>query len=130
MATKINERQYALAGYGMFKPANIGAGNGLTFALPPGAILLRLTATTLTAFNGTTPTMTASDGTTTFVNAQSVAAAGAVTVAVAQKFYPTGGEIDFSITESAASGLVPATAGQSIAVVTYVQAGRGGEVQG
>ena len=60
MATKINERQYALAGYGMFKPANIGAGNGLTFALPPGAVLLRLTATTLTAFNGTTPTMTAS----------------------------------------------------------------------
>lgn len=124
MATKINERQYALAGYGMFKPANIGAGNGLTFALPPGAILLRLTATTLTAFNGTTPTMTASDGTTTFVNAVDLTSAGTETATVVPKSYPTGGTITVS------GGGTAGAAGLAAVVLEYIVENRANESQG
>lgn len=124
MATKINERQYALAGYGMFKPANIGAGNGLTFALPPGAILLRLTATTLTAFNGTTPTMTASDGTTTFVNAADLTSAGTETATVVPKSYPTGGTITVS------GGGTAGAAGLAAVVLEYIVENRANESQG
>ena len=124
MATKINERQYALAGYGMFKPANIGAGNGLTFALPPGAILLRLNATTLTAFNGTTPTMTASDGTTTFVNAVDLTSAGTETATVVPKSYPTGGTITVS------GGGTAGTAGLAAVVLEYIVENRANESQG
>ena len=124
MATKINERQYALAGYGMFKPANIGAGNGLTFALPPGAVLLRLTATTLTAFNGTTPTMTASDGTTTFVNAVDLTSAGTETATVVPKSYPTGGTITVS------GGGTAGAAGLAAVVLEYIVENRANESQG
>ena len=124
MATKINERQYALAGYGMFKPANIGAGNGLTFALPPGAILLRLTATTLTAFNGTTPTMTASGGTTTFVNAVDLTSAGTETATVVPKGYPTGGTITVS------GGGTAGAAGLAAVVLEYIVENRANESQG
>lgn len=124
MATKINERQYALAGYGMFKPANIGAGNGLTFALPPGAILLRLTATTLTAFNGTTPTMTASDGTTTFVSAVDLTSAGTETATVVPKSYPTGGTITVS------GGGTAGAAGLAAVVLEYIVENRANESQG
>lgn len=124
MATKINERQYALAGYGMFKPANIGAGNGLTFALPPGAILLRLTATTLTAFNGTTPTMTVSDGTTTFVNAADLTSAGTETATVVPKSYPTGGTITVS------GGGTAGAAGLATVVLEYIVENRANESQG
>ena len=124
MATKINERQYALAGYGMFKPANIGAGNGLTFALPPGAILLRLTATTLTAFNGTTPTMTASDGTTTFVSAVDLTSAGTETATVVPKSYPTGGTITVS------GGGTAGAAGLAAVVLEYIVESRANESQG
>jgi len=39
--------------------AAVGAGKGLEFTLPPGALLLRITVQTTTAFNGTTPTLAA-----------------------------------------------------------------------
>ena len=134
MSSNAFDRQDVLAIVVVLTPKQSGAANSVKAKLPQGALVLGVDLLTQVAFNtgGTTPTATATitDGTTVFVNAQSVASTGDETVAVEKKFYPTGGEIDFSITEGAASGLVPATAGQSIAVVTYVQAGRGGEVQG
>jgi hypothetical protein len=101
---------------------NIGSGNGKTVKLPLGAELLRLTYHTVTAFNsGTTGTGTVSDGTTTFVNAVDVKSAGSETVSNVPKFYPSGGELTFSLAETG----TPATAGRVIATAEYVVNGTG-----
>lgn len=122
--TNSTERQYALTAYSHFKPTNLGANNGITFKLPPGAILLRLTATTITGFDGTTPVLTVSDGTTTFVNAVDLASTGAETVTVVPKRYPTGGTIT-------ASGTVTGTptAGLAAVVIEYIVENRANEAQ-
>jgi len=134
MSTNAFDRQSVLSIVVPLTPANSGAANSVKAKLPHGALVTNVDLLTATAFNtdGTTPVATATitDGTTVFVNAQSVLNTGDETVAVEKKYYPTGGEITFSIAESAASGLVAATAGLSIAVVHYVQVGRGGDVQG
>lgn len=126
-------RQDILAIVVELTPKNSGAANSVKAKVPQGAHVLDVDLFTAQAFNtgGTTPVVTGSigDGTTTFVNAQDLSSAGNETAAVEKKFYPTGGEITFSIAESAASGLVPATAGRAIGVVQYVQLGRGGAIQ-
>ncbi len=114
--------------------ANVGTGKEVTAKLPQGAVITAITALGTTAFNtgGTTPavTLTVSDGTTTFVNAQSVATTGKKTVATDTKHFPTGGTLTFSIAESAASGLVPATEGAVAVIVQYAQIGAGGSIYG
>lgn len=122
--TNSNERQYALTAYSHFKPANLGANNGVAFKLPPGAILLRLTATTITGFDGTTPVLTVSDGTTTFVNAVDLASTGAETVTVVPKRYPTGGTITASGTVTGSP-----TAGLAAVVLEYIVENRANEAQ-
>lgn len=134
MSPKPYERQTVLAILADLGVENIGSGNGVTAKLPQGALVVGVGLLGVEAFNtdGTTPTATAtvSDGTTIFVNAQSVATTGDKTVEVNRKFYPTGGEIIFSLAEGAASGLVPATEGRALGIVQYIQLGRGGEIQG
>lgn len=134
MSTNAFERQSVLAIVVELTPKNSGAANSVKAKLPKGALVINVDLHTAVAFNtgGGTPVATGSigDGTTTFVNAQSLTSTGDETVAVEKKFYPNGGEIEFSVAESAASGLVPATAGLAVGLVEYVQVGRGGEIQG
>lgn len=134
MSTNAFDRQKVLAVVAELGIENIGAGKGVTGKLPQGAVIVGVLPLVTTAFNtaGTTPaaTITVSDGTTTFVNAQSVLAIGAKTVAVSSKHYPTGGTVTVSLAESAASGLVPATAGKVVVAIQYVQLGAGGDIYG
>lgn len=124
--TKITARQSPVTALVAIGPANMGTDNGVTLRLPQGAYVTDVKAVGTVAFDsGTTATMTVGDGTTTFVNAQSIAAAGAVTVAVGQKFYPTGG----TITVSAAQTGDDATVGQALVAVQYVELGRWSENQ-
>lgn len=126
MATKQDIRQYPLVALVEIGPANIGTGNGVTIAIPGGAIVTKVALLTATAFNSeTTTTGTISDGTTTFVNAQDLKTAGAETVAVATKYYPT----PATITVSAAQTGAAATAGLAFATVEYVIKGRWSENQ-
>ena len=134
MSTNAFDRQKVLAVVAELGIENIGAGKGVTAKLPQGAVIVGVLPLVTTAFNtgGTTPaaTITVSDGTTTFVNAQSVLTAGAKTVAVSSKHYPAGGTVTVSLAESAASGLVPATAGNAVVTIQYVQLGAGGDIYG
>lgn len=122
MTKKLIDRQWPLATFAVVGADNVGAGKGLEFTLPPGALLLRLAVQTTTAFNGTTPTLTVGDGTTTFANGVDISSAGAETVTGVPKFYPTGGKV--SIT-AAGTGV---SSGEAIVVAEYVVKNRGNEI--
>lgn len=127
MSTKIVARQMVRSVVADLGPANIGAGNGFTARLPQGAILARLIALTVTAFDSaTTTTLTVTDGTTVFVNAQDVQSTGSETVANAPKYYPSGGELQFNLAETGAA----ATEGRVLVVAEYYAVGNGDEVYG
>lgn len=113
--TVVAQRQYPLVGYALAGIANIGAGNGFDFKLPPKAYLTDVFFDTITAFDGTTNTVTASDGTTTFINAQDIKSTGRETVAVPNKYYPSGGTISFTLAQTGA-----ATVGAGVAMVRYI----------
>lgn len=134
MNTNKYDRQRVLTSVVTFDISNIGTGKGIDVKYPQGTVIIGVTPLVNTAFNtdGTTPaaTMTISDGTTTFVNAQSILTAGAKTVAVGAKLLPQGGTLSLTLAESAASGLVPATAGAGVLVIQYVQLGAGGDIYG
>ena len=134
MSTNAYNRQPVLTITAPISIENIGAGKGIEAKLPQGAVVIGVLALISTAFNtdGTTPvaTLTVADGTTTFVNAQSVLTTGAKTVAVSSKHYAQGGSVTVSLAQSAASGLVPATAGAGVVVIQYVQLGAGGDIYG
>lgn len=126
-------RQDLLVALVLLTPADI-AGGGFSAKIPQGAWVTNIVGQKVAAFDtgGTTPvvTLTVGDGTTTFINAQSLAATGAVTAATTQKYYPQGGTITGTIAESAASGLVPAENGEVLLRIEYVQLGVGCEIQG
>lgn len=122
MTTKIIDRTYPMGQAAAMGIANIGADNGVSFAVPMGAIVVRVVALTTTAFNsGTTATVTVGDGTTTFVNAQDLLSAGSETVANTPKLYPTGGTITATLAETGTA----ATAGAVYVYVEYVRPGNG-----
>lgn len=98
--TKVVGRQYSLAACVDAGVPQIGAGNEVTFNVPAGAYVDGVDFQVLTAFDGSgTVTGTLSDGTTTFINAQTLKATGAVTVAVSKKYFPNGGKLTFSIAD-------------------------------
>lgn len=122
MTTKILDRTYPIGQAAEMGIANMGAGNGVSFAIPMGAIVLRVVALTTTAFDSeTTATITVGDGTTTFVNAQDVKTTGSETSAGAPKLYPTGGTITATLAETGAA----ATTGAVYVFVEYVRPGNG-----
>lgn len=105
---------------------NIGTGNGYTAKVPQGALVVSAGLYTVTAFDGTgTVTGTITDGTTALVSAQDVKTTGIETVAVAQKFYATGGTITFSLADANSDS----GAGRAIGYVAYVQLGNGCSIQ-
>lgn len=113
----IIDRQLVKSGSAVLGIANIGTGNGVTFALRPGTHLLRVLVHTVTAFNSaTTTTATVGDGTTTFASAVDIKTTGSETVANAPKYYPTGGTLEVSLAETGAT----ATAGEVVVVYEYV----------
>lgn len=122
MATNAFARQapnYVVVDLG---PEHMGAGNGFTAKLPPESLIVGAGIITATAFNSaTTATGTITDGTTAFVSAQDIKTTGIETVAVAQKFLPDGGTIQFNLEQTGAA----ATAGRAIGYVAYVQPGTG-----
>lgn len=125
MTTKLIDRQWPLSAMAALTYANIGAANGVTIVVPPGAILLRLLVLTTTAFNSaTTTTLTATDGTTVFASAVDVKSTGSETVSNAPKYYPTGGTIAVTLAETGAA----ATAGAVFVIPEYVVTGRGNEI--
>lgn len=131
--TPTPERQWPLVALVDLGVDNVGAGNGVTVYLPPNTFVRNIAANVVTAFNtaGTgTMTVSASDGTTTFISAENAkATAGTnVTVDVNSKFFPSGGTITFSLTETLDTDA--ATAGRVMAAVEYVVLSRSNEVQG
>lgn len=113
----------------------IGSANALTADLPPGSLVVGVSAITTVAFDtaGDTPTakLTVTDGTTVLVNAQSVASTGRPTVAFASAYYPAGGTISVYVEEGVASGdVTTATEGAVVIAVQYVQRGVGGTIYG
>lgn len=122
MTTKQIDRQYSKVAVADLGIAQMGTGNGITIAVPAGALVLRVLLQTITAFDSvTTATGTVTDGTTSYVTAQDVKTTGAETSAGAPKFYPTGGTITASLAETGAA----ATVGRALAVVEYVIVGNG-----
>lgn len=107
------DRTYPFVAVAAMTPQAQGAGKGIKFTIPQGALLLRLAAQVSTAFDGTTPTLTAGDGTTTFVNAVDISSLGAKTVANAPKFYPNGGTL--TVTAAGAS-----TVGAAFVIAEYI----------
>lgn len=105
--------------------ANIGAGNGVSVAVPIGALVLSVGFQASVAFNGTTATVSAGDGTTTFISAENIKVTTAVAVDVASKYFPNGGTITFT----AASGSSDTTAGSGYGWVTYIGEHRQNENQ-
>lgn len=118
---KYNDRQWPLAAAPELTPRNAGAGNEVTFHVPPGALVLRVSAFTGQVFDGAA-TLTVKDETTTFINAQDLTSAGSETATGAPKFYPTGGLFTASIAGSP-------TVGSVMPVVEYVIRDRGNEIQ-
>ncbi len=117
MTTPINDRQHPKGATADLGIANIGTGNGVTIAIPVNALLVRMFAVTITAFNSSsTNTLTAGDGTTTFVNGVDIKTTGSETVSNTPKFYPTGGTITVSLADT---GEMMATAGRVMVVVEY-----------
>jgi hypothetical protein len=108
--------------------ANIGSGNGVSFAVPAGAFA-EVGAHIVTAFNSaTTTTISASDGTSTFISAEDAKAAALtnVTVDIPRKYFPSGGTITFSLAETGDA----ATLGSAVVWVEYEVVGRHDEYQG
>ena len=127
MTTPINARQAPLTALIEVGVEHIGTNNGVTFKVPHGAYVTDVKANVATAFNSsTTTTLSVSDGTTTFVSAQNAKSPGAVTVAVAQKFFPTGGTFTVSLAETGNA----ATTGKAYVAVQYVEVSRWSENQG
>lgn len=126
MSTNQFNRQEVLSAMVDLGIANIGTGNGYTAVIPRGSLIVSVGLYTVTAFDsGTTATGTITDGTTALVSAQDVKSTGIETVAVAQKFYPDGGTITFSLAETGTT----ATAGRAIGYVNYIQLGCGDYIQ-
>lgn len=128
MTTKLIDRQWPLAIVADVMVKNLGAANGFTAKVPPGATVLRVAVLTVTGFNpgGTdTATLTVTDGTTVYANAVDIKTTGDETVANAPKYYPTGGTISITATET---GVAPATLGHAVVVVEYVVSNRGNEI--
>lgn len=110
-------------------PAHNGASNGITIKLPQNSLLLRLSAASVTAFDGTgTVTITSTDGTTAFLSAVDVKnTAGFETASTAPpKFYPAGGTITTYITDQNSNS----AAGDAFVVYEYVELSEGCEVYG
>lgn len=121
--TKIYARQHVLAAVAPFTIANVGAGNEITIALPPGAQVVGVLICTTTAFNGgTTDTMTVTDGTNVFANtSDNVGTTGIETAApVGTCYYPNGGTVTISIATVGAA----ATTGAGNVVIQYVDLDR------
>jgi len=126
MSTNQFNRQEVLSAMVDLGIANIGTGKGYTAVIPRGSLIVSVGLYTVTAFNsGTTATGTITDGTTALVSAQDVKSTGIEAVAVAQKFYPDGGTITFSLDETGTT----ATAGRAIGYVNYIQLGCGDYIQ-
>lgn len=120
MTTNFIERQHSYIAVVDLSIANIGTGNGVNVALPNGAIVVRIVAQTITAFNSeTTTTLSVDDGTTVFVNAVDAQSTGSETVANTPKFYASGGTMAITMAETGAA----ATAGRALVTVEYVQVG-------
>jgi len=125
MATTLIEgRQYPLVALAEATPANDGAGNEIFVNVRPGTVLRGVQVLTLTAFTSTTNTITISDGTTTFVNAQDIKTTGSETVAVAFKYFPSGGTITISLARTGDAS----TAGLVHVLLDFVQLGRANEL--
>jgi hypothetical protein len=110
-------------------PSNNGAANGVTIKLPQNSVLLRSTALSLTAFDGSgTVTVTSTDGTTAFWSAVNVKdAAGFETVSTAPpKSYPGGGTITTYIADQNSDS----EAGDVVVIYEYVELNEGTEVYG
>lgn len=126
MTKKILDRTYPIGQAAVMGVANIGSGNGISFAVPMGAILVRAIVLTTTGFNpgGTgTATLTLSDGTTTFANAVDVESTGSETVANTPKYYPTGGTVTATIAEVVDT--TASTTGEVFVYIEYVRPGNG-----
>lgn len=122
MTTKIIDRTYPMGQAKAVGIANIGAGNGLDFAIPMGALLVRVIVLTTTAFNsGTTTTLTVTDGTTVFANGVDIKTTGSETVANTPKYYPSGGTVSVTLAETGTA----ATAGEAFVYIEYVRPGNG-----
>lgn len=118
--TNLIERQHRYAAVADLRIANIGTGNGITVAIPIGAIVVSIIAQTITAFDSaTTTTLTVDDGTTTFVSAVDAKSTGSETVSNTPKFYVSGGTITCSLAETGAT----ATVGRALVTIEYVQVG-------
>lgn len=121
MANKrIIDRSYKFQAMADLNKANIGAGNGVEFGLPPGALLTNVALYTDTAFDGTSVTATVGDGTTTFVSAVDVKSAGAETATGFPKFYPAGGVVTVSLANTGTT-----TVGRAFASIEYMINGNG-----
>lgn len=124
-------RQFPRVAVAEATKANFGAGNGITIALPQGALLLGIDVFTETAFNtGSTgtATLTVSDGTTTFASAVDVKTAGAETVTNVPKYYPAGGTLTITMAEVLVT--IAATVGRTFVVPRYGILNVGDEVYG
>lgn len=114
--TVVRARQYPLIAITpVMGIANIGAGLGYDFKIPPGSYLREIYADTLTVFDGTTNTITVTDGTTVFVNAQDIKSLGRETTAIVGKYYPNGGTVSVNLAQTGT-----ATVGAVIASLEYV----------
>ena len=126
MSTNQFNRQEVLSAMVDLGVANTGSGKGYTAVIPRGALIIAVGLITVTAFDGTgTVTGTITDGTTALVNAQDVKTTGIETVATAQKFYPDGGVITFSLDDANSNS----TTGRAIGYVNYIQLGCGDYIQ-
>lgn len=121
MATIHMDRQYPLIAMVELTAANAGA-DPVELGLPVGALVTAVNVAVGTAFDGTA-TATITDGTTAFVDGADLATAGNKAGTGAPKFYPTGGRLTVTVAGAP-------TTGRAHALVEYVVAGRGGELQG
>jgi hypothetical protein len=129
--TKITARQTPLVAVAPFTIANIGAGNEITVALPPGASLTGGTIVVTTAFNAATNnTLTVTDGVAISNTLDNLEAIGIIVMTlpsgVAPRYYPNGGTITLSIATVGAA----ATAGAGFVTLTYIDVDRQDERYG
>lgn len=114
--TNVIDRTFSYVATTDLTIADIGASNTTTIKLPPGAVLLRATLLTVTAFNSaTTTTATVSDGTTTFVSGVDIKTTGSEVVSNVPAFYVSGGTLTITLAETGAT----ATAGRAVFVCEY-----------
>lgn len=124
-----NERQYPLTAVLDLGPADFGAADRGQISLPPNALLTGITAVTVTAFNSaTTAVLDIGDaaGATSLATNIDIRTAGAETVPLQGKFYPSGDTLLFTLSQTGAA----ATAGRLLVTATYVILNRVSEVQG